>query len=182
MEKILISRYLSPAGEMIIGAYGGEVCLCDWAVESRRGRIDGRICRGLNAGLAEGMTDVTARTIAELDEYFAGMRREFTVGVRLTGSEFQRRVWQELTRIEYGSTVTYGELARRIGNPKALRAVAGACGANALSILVPCHRVTGDGGRLTGYAGGVAAKSMLLGIEGVGAQREGLRCGGEKIF
>lgn len=182
MERILISRYLSPAGEMIIGAHGGEVCLCDWAVESRRGRIDGRICRGLNAELAEGMTDVTARTIAELDEYFAGMRREFTVGVRLTGSEFQRRVWQELTRIEYGSTVTYGELARRIGNPKALRAVAGACGANALSILVPCHRVTGDGGRLTGYAGGVAAKSMLLGIEGVGAQREGLRCGGEKIF
>lgn len=130
MERILISRYLSPAGEMIIGAHGGEVCLCDWAVESRRGRIDGRICRGLNAVLAEGMTDVMARTIAELDEYFAGLRKEFTVPVRLTGSEFQRRVWQELMRIGYGTTVTYGELARRIGNPKAVRAVAGACGAN----------------------------------------------------
>lgn len=169
MERILISRYVSPAGEMIIGAYGKEVCLCDWAVDDRRARIDGRVCRRLNAEYAEGMTAATEQAMAELDEYFAGLRREFTVSVRLAGSEFQCRVWRELMKIAYGTTVTYGELARRMGMPRAVRAVAGACGANALSILVPCHRVTGSGGLLTGYAGGLAAKSALLDIEGRGA-------------
>ena len=166
MEKILVSRYLSPAGEMIVGSYGDKVCLCDWAAERRRGIIDRRICRHLKSEYAVGLSPVVRRTVMELDEYFAGRRRVFTVPVVFTGSEFQCRVWEELMRIPYGTTVSYAEVARRIGNPRAVRAVAGANATNPISILVPCHRVIGSDGRLTGYGGGLDAKRVLLGLEG----------------
>jgi methylated-DNA-[protein]-cysteine S-methyltransferase len=101
----------------------------------------------------------------QLAEYFAGARHEFDVPFRLLGTPFQQRVWQELTRIPYGATITYAELARRIGNPAASRAVGAANGRNPISILVPCHRVVGANGELTGYAGGVAKKQWLLAME-----------------
>ena len=165
MEKIMITRYQSPVGEMILGSYDAKLCMCDWAVEKRRDTIDRRICRHLNAQYENGMSDTIRRTIAELDEYFAGKRREFSIPVLFTGSPFQCSVWAELMKIPYGTTISYAELARRINNPKAVRAVASANATNPISIFVPCHRVIGSNHKLTGYGGGLDAKQGLLALE-----------------
>lgn len=100
--------------------------------------------------------------VAQLDEYFRGARREFDVPLLHVGTDFQKRVWRSLMTIPYGVTVSYGEMARRIGSPRSVRALANANGANPISILVPCHRVIGSGGSLTGYGGGLDAKNYLL--------------------
>ena len=107
-----------------------------------------------------------AATLRQLSEYFAGTRREFDLPLRLDGSAFQQRVWHELTEIPYGVTWSYGQLAKRIGNPSASRAVGLANGRNPISILVPCHRVIGADGSLTGYGGGLERKRWLLRHEG----------------
>ena len=103
---------------------------------------------------------------AQFAEYFAGQRTEFDLPLdRATGTGFQRRVWRALGEIPYGETISYGELARRIGQPAAVRAVGLANGRNPLSIVVPCHRVVGTGGKLTGYGGGLDRKRHLLDLE-----------------
>lgn len=165
MEIIKIVRYPSPVGEMIVGSCGDRLCICDWAVEKRRSTIDRRIRRHLNACYQEGTSEVIERAIGQLDEYFAGRRTAFDIPIVFTGSEFQCTVWKELMRIPYGTTVSYGELARRIGNPKAVRAVASANATNPISIFVPCHRVIGCNHKLTGYGGGLDAKKRLLELE-----------------
>jgi len=108
--------------------------------------------------------------IGQLGEYFAGERRRFDLPLAPRGSEFQRRVWRALTEIPYGKTVSYGELARRIGKPSAARAVGLANGANPLPIIVPCHRVIGADGSLTGFGGGLPIKRKLLALEGAGPE------------
>jgi methylated-DNA-[protein]-cysteine S-methyltransferase len=105
--------------------------------------------------------------LRQLGEYFAGTRREFDLPLRMRGTEFQQRVWRELTEIPYGQTWSYGELAKRIDNPSASRAVGLANGRNPISILVPCHRVIGADGSLTGYGGGLERKRWLLAHEGL---------------
>ncbi len=105
--------------------------------------------------------------VRQLREYFAGKRREFDLPMRLEGTEFQRRVWRTLREIRYGETWSYGQLAKRIGNPNASRAVGLANGRNPISILVPCHRVIGADGSLTGYGGGLERKRWLLAHEGL---------------
>lgn len=102
---------------------------------------------------------------AQLTEYFAGTRTVFDLPLNPLGTAFQKSVWAELVKIPYGQTLSYGELARRIGNPKASRAVGLANGKNPLSIVVPCHRVIGASGKLTGYGGGLARKEALLALE-----------------
>jgi methylated-DNA-[protein]-cysteine S-methyltransferase len=108
---------------------------------------------------------VLAAACDQLDEYFAGDRREFSLPVRLVGTAWERRVWDALLAIPYATTVTYGELARRLGAPRAARAVGSANGRNPVSIVVPCHRVIGASGALTGYAWGVGRKAGLLALE-----------------
>ena len=105
------------------------------------------------------------QAIDELREYFAGQRHEFSIAVQPDGTAFQKAVWSELQRIPYGETISYGELAERLGNPKASRAVGLANGANPISIVVPCHRVIGANGKLTGYGGGLSVKEKLLALE-----------------
>ncbi|HEY4969135.1 MAG TPA: methylated-DNA--[protein]-cysteine S-methyltransferase [Steroidobacteraceae bacterium] len=105
--------------------------------------------------------------LRQLGEYFVGTRREFDLPLRMRGTEFQQRVWRELTEIPYGQTWSYGELAKRIDNPSASRAVGLANGRNPISILVPCHRVIGADGSLTGYGGGLERKRWLLAHEGL---------------
>ncbi len=107
-----------------------------------------------------------AATARQLSEYFAGIRREFDLPLRLQGTEFQTRVWHELLEIPYGVTFSYGQLAKRLGNPNAARAVGLANGRNPISIVVPCHRVIGADGSLTGYGGGLERKCWLLEHEG----------------
>ncbi|MGB9456625.1 MAG: methylated-DNA--[protein]-cysteine S-methyltransferase [Bryobacteraceae bacterium] len=106
-----------------------------------------------------------AEAVRQLRAYFAGQLRRFELPLDLAGTEFQRRVWLELTRIPYGETRSYQDLARAIGAPKAVRAVGAANGANPVAIVVPCHRVIGAGGKLVGYGGGLPLKRRLLDLE-----------------
>jgi methylated-DNA-[protein]-cysteine S-methyltransferase len=109
---------------------------------------------------------ILVRTEKELGEYFAGKRNAFTVPLDMRGTSFQKQVWDALLGIPFGETRTYGQLANQLGNPKATRAVGAANGRNPLAILVPCHRVIGSSGKLTGFAGGLEAKAHLLKLEG----------------
>ena len=106
------------------------------------------------------------RAVTQLDEYFRGERDRFELPLAPKGTDFQRRVWRELETIPLGTTLSYGELAGRVGDPKASRAVGAANGRNPIAIVVPCHRVIGADGSLTGYAGGLARKEALLRLEG----------------
>jgi methylated-DNA-[protein]-cysteine S-methyltransferase len=102
----------------------------------------------------------------QLERYFEGKLRRFDIPVELEGSEFQLAVWREMKNIPYGETISYGELARRIGLPKSARAVGRASGSNRIAIIIPCHRVIGTDGTLTGYGGGLDRKEKLLKLEG----------------
>ncbi|MCR6482197.1 methylated-DNA--[protein]-cysteine S-methyltransferase [Amycolatopsis sp. OK19-0408] len=119
-----------------------------------------------------GSAEVFARTETQLAEYFAGERREFDLPLAFGGTPFQRSVWAALLEIPYGETATYGELAQLLGKPSAARAVGLANGKNPVSIIVPCHRVIGSTGSLTGYGGGLERKEYLLGFERRPSPRE----------
>jgi methylated-DNA-[protein]-cysteine S-methyltransferase len=110
-------------------------------------------------------TEPLRSAVGQLSDYFAGNRRSFDLSLRLQGTPFQLTVWRALQDIPYGQTISYGELARRIGNPKASRAVGLANGSNPIAIVVPCHRVIGSNGKLTGYGGGLCHKETLLALE-----------------
>lgn len=165
MKIIQVQSYSSPCGNLLIGSFEGKICLCDWMDRERREAIDKRIQDRLCARYEKRNSDMLMEAVTQLDEYFAHERNIFDIPLRFTGTEFQQSVWRELLNIPYGSTVSYGELARKIGNPRAVRAVAAANGANPISIFVPCHRVIGSSHRLVGYSGGLAAKTTLLNLE-----------------
>ena len=120
----------------------------------------------LNIEAEDNRHPVLVETERQLEEYFAGRRREFAVKLDLDGTVFQRKVWNALLTIPFGETRSYGQIARQIGNPDAVRAVGAANGRNPVSIVVPCHRVIGSTGKLTGFGGGLDAKSHLLALEG----------------
>ena len=119
-----------------------------------------------NLGKLDSEHPVLKQAVSEYQEYFAGTRQMFEVPIAATGTEFQQKVWQALTTIPFGTTWSYQDLANAIGNPKAVRAVGLANGKNPISIIVPCHRVIGKNGALTGYAGGIERKEGLLKHEG----------------
>src|ERR1700761_4783082 len=108
---------------------------------------------------------VLVETERQLGEYFAGRRKAFDLKLNFVGTEFQNSVWQALLRIPFGETKTYGQIARELGNPNAMRAVGAANGKNPIAIIAPCHRVIGASGELTGFAGGLEAKAHLLRLE-----------------
>lgn len=157
--------YESPCGTLMLGSLGDRLCLCDWQVEKHRERVTDRLRRMLDADFVDGTSSVIDTAIVQLDEYFAGQRKEFDIPLLFTGTDFQRKVWKVLLTIPFGKTISYGEMARQIGMPKAVRAVANANGANAISIFAPCHRVIGSDHSLTGYGGGLDAKRYLLALE-----------------
>lgn len=126
-------------------------------------RVDFGVQQPENA--AEKENAVLVQAVAQLQEYFHGRRKQFTVPLQPVGTEFQQQVWRALTRIPYGTTSTYKELAAAIGKPQASRAVGSACHHNPLPVIIPCHRVIGSSGSLTGYAGGLALKQQLLTLE-----------------
>ena len=110
-------------------------------------------------------SQVSELAATQLQEYFAGTRKNFTFPIKLNGTPFQISVWQQLSRIPYGATRTYGDIARAIGKEKAARAVGMACNRNPIWIVIPCHRVLGSNRKLTGYAGGISMKDALLNLE-----------------
>lgn len=166
MDQIVVSSYDSPCGALKLGSFAGRLCMCDWDIRGSRGHVADRLRRILRAGFVDGSSSVITLAANQLDEYFVGIRQRFDIPLLFAGTEFQKSVWHALLDIPFGHTITYRELAARIGAPKAVRAVASANKANALSILAPCHRVIGSDGSLTGYAGGLEAKSFLLHLEG----------------
>ena len=133
----------------------------------------GSAADGGQAPSAAGVHPVLSLAAAQLDEYFAGVRQDFDLPIELRGTEFQLQVWQALGAIPYGQTLSYGELAEQVGRPGAARAIGGAVGANPLPIVIPCHRVMGKDGSITGYSGGdgVSTKRRLLDLEHSAAAR-----------
>ncbi len=174
MAHIITGTYQSPLGELVLGSYGEKLCLCDWSYRRMREAVDTRIREGLQADFVDEESPVIAEAITELEEYFRGERKEFDIPLLPVGSEFQNRVWEALQKIGYGQTASYRDVAEKIGKPAAVRAVASANGANALSIFIPCHRIIGSGGELTGYAGGLTAKRRLLELESDGLRQQEL--------
>jgi len=165
MNKISIQYYKSPIGEMLLGSYEKRLCIADFRYRKMRESVDNRIQKGLKAEYEEASSEVITQTIKEMEEYFNLERKEFTVPLLLVGTDFQKAVWQGLIETPFGTTASYLELSKRIGNEKAVRAVASANGANSIAILVPCHRIIGSNGDLVGYAGGLDVKRKLLAIE-----------------
>ena len=108
---------------------------------------------------------VLVETERQLREYFAGQRKEFSMALDMRGTQFQKDVWEALLAIPFGETRSYGQLAKKLGNPQATRAIGAANGRNPISIIVPCHRVIGSSGKLTGFAGGLETKAHLLDLE-----------------
>lgn len=164
-NRIITTKvYHSPCGPLLMGSFGEWLCLCDWIrpdSDRRRSVID-RVCRSLDSRLLDGTSPVIESARKQLDEYFSGRRTEFSIPLLLPGTDFQKQVWNCLVDIPYGETLTYRSIAQRIGRPKAVRATANAIGANAVSVIVPCHRVIGSDRSMTGYAGGLQAKIYLL--------------------
>ena len=150
---------------MLLGELDGALCLCDWAANPKREATDAALRRISGAEYCVAPSAITRIAAMQLDEYFGGIRTTFDMPVRFFGTEFRRGVWEALCDIPYGDTVSYGALAVRLGDRRAVRAVAAAVGENPLSIVVPCHRVIGGDGRLVGYAGGLEAKRFLLELE-----------------
>ena len=166
-NKIIVQNYVSPCGALLLGSLGDRLCLCDWQSGKSNGHIIRRLERVLDAEFKEGDSDMTRIAILQLEEYFAGERKEFSLPLLFAGSDFQQKVWNALLTIHFGTTISYGKMAADIAMPTAVRAVANANGANALSIFAPCHRVIGGDRSLTGYGGGLHVKKFLLELEGV---------------
>ena len=154
----VFKKMKSPVGELTLIACETGLCSILWEDE-KENRVK------INLGIEDQNNKILNQTQKELEEYFLGKRTEFTIPLNPIGTEFQKKVWMELRRIPFGKTISYLELATRIGNPKASRAVGGANGKNPLSIIVPCHRVIGSSGKLTGFAGGISNKTKLLELE-----------------
>jgi len=165
VNKISIQYHKTLLGELILGTYEDQLCLCDWRYRKLRSSIDKKLLKELDASYIEEETSIIKNTIVQLNEYLDGKRTEFTIPLLLVGTSFQKTVWKELLKIPFGETVSYTELSRKISTEKSMRAIAAANGANAIAIIVPCHRVVGSRGELVGYAGGIRIKMKLLQLE-----------------
>ena len=164
MDKKTYTFIESPVGVLYLEMTGNKLSGLRFA--GHKGRI----------AYGEGWREVKApfkETIRQLRAYFKGDLKRFDIPLKLEGTDFQIAAWKELRKIPYGKTITYGEQARRIGNPKASRAIGGANGANPVAIIVPCHRVVGSNGRLTGFGGGLDVKEKLLTLENAGGYKRG---------
>ncbi len=148
----------TPIGTLLIAGDDEAVRRIEFPKNGRAARPE--------AGWHESSRGPIAEAVRQLREYFAGKREQFDLPVAPAGTDFQRGVWRILQEIPYGKTISYGELAKRVGNPKASRAVGAANGQNPIPIVIPCHRVIGANGKLTGFGGGLPIKEALLALEG----------------
>jgi methylated-DNA-[protein]-cysteine S-methyltransferase len=152
-------------GELILGSHGDDLCIADWRYRKIRSAIDIRIQTALKAEYVKQSSSVLQETIRQLDAYFHEGLTEFDIPIQLVGTSFQQKVWSALMQIPYGETETYLGLSKTLGNEKAFLTLATANGANAISVIIPCHRIIGSDGSLVGYAGGLPAKKKLLALE-----------------
>lgn len=164
-KPIAYSYYDSPCGRLVVGAADGRICLCDW---QRQGLI-GPTAKRLNSRTAVEVPPDSCppirETLAQLKRYFEASLSHFDLPLQPEGSDFRLLVWKALMQIPYGKTRSYSDIAKAIGRPEAVRAVANAIGANPISIIIPCHRVIARSGAIGGYAGGADKKRFLLELE-----------------
>ena len=156
MNKTYYSWFDSPVGALLLAGTNSGLKLVSFSAGKRRKGIDNEWSED-NAAFTE--------VVDQLQSYFAGERRSFDLPLVLEGTDFQKRIWTALQNIPYGETVSYKMLAERVGSPKAVRAVGAANGANPIPIIIPCHRVIGNDGSLTGFGGGLPLKKKLLELE-----------------
>jgi AraC family transcriptional regulator of adaptative response/methylated-DNA-[protein]-cysteine methyltransferase len=166
MSTIHMAPIATPIGEMIAGATDTHLVMFEFEHRKMYNAQVERLRKALGADLVPGESPVLDQLRTELDEYFAGTRRDFTVPLLFPGTPFQMKVWSALRQIPAGTTTSYKQLAESIGQPEAVRAVARANGDNRIAILIPCHRVIGSDGQLVGYGGGLWRKRKLLDLEG----------------
>lgn len=165
MSNINIQYFKTSFGELLIGDFENKICVCDWRYRKMRSSIDKRIQDGLKAEYVECDSPLLEQLRIELEDYFNGERKEFEIPLLFVGTNFQKQVWNELLKVPFGKTQSYLGLSKQLKNEKAIRAIASANGANAISIIVPCHRIIGSKGELVGYAGGLNTKKKLLKLE-----------------
>lgn len=164
-NNIHISYYKTKIGELILGSFDGKICILDFRYRRMRTTVNNRIKKHLNANFIEHEDEVILETKKQIDEYLQGQRKEFNIPILLLGTEFQKQVWNEVLNVAYGETASYLDIAKRINNPKAIRATASANGANAIALIIPCHRIIETNGELGGYGGGLPVKKRLLNLE-----------------
>lgn len=164
-QLIDLKRIETPLGTMIACASQQGLCLLEFSDRKMLETELKHIVKKLNATIIQGENPVFKQLESELAEYFAGTRKTFSVPFHLIGSDFQLKVWDILQQIPYGETHSYKQQALALGKPESIRAVANANGMNSISILIPCHRVIGANGQLTGYGGGLWRKKYLLDLE-----------------
>ena len=165
-EKVVdLKRIETPLGTMIACADEKGICMLEFSDRKALPTELKEISKHFNANIIQGENPHFTTLEDELAEYFAGKRRDFSVPLSPVGTQFQKNVWEVLRQIPYGTTRSYQEQANILGNPKAVRAVANANGLNKISIIIPCHRVIGTNGTLTGYGGGIWRKQKLLELE-----------------
>jgi len=164
-DHIITAVINTPLGDMLAGVAGDAICLLEFDDHGRPERQFKTLRGLLHIPLLPGKHALLARLQQQLDTYFKGERTGFDIPLAYTGTDFQCKVWQALRDIPYGRTVSYGEVARTVGNPGAARAVGAANGANRIAIIIPCHRVIAAGGEPGGYGGGLWRKLRLLELE-----------------
>ncbi|VVH51645.1 Methylated-DNA--protein-cysteine methyltransferase (EC [uncultured Gammaproteobacteria bacterium] len=165
MNQINIQHYKTKIGKLILGSFDGKLCILDFEYRKMRKTVDSRIKKNLKAEFVEQDDKVLKETRKQLDEYFDRYRKKFDIPLLIVGTDFQKSVWNALIEVPYGETSTYLQLAKDIGNEKSVRAVASANGANAIALIIPCHRIIGSDGNLVGYGGGLPIKKRLLKLE-----------------
>lgn len=168
MQAIYTTQFETPIGPMVAAATAEGICLVEFTDRRMLETEWKDLCKRLNAYIIQGESPHFAPLKKQLEEYFAGSRRDFDLKLHTPGSEFQQAVWKELQRIPYGSTRSYLQQAKALKKPEAIRAVAHANGMNRIAIIIPCHRVIGSDGSLTGYGGGLWRKKWLLELEAKG--------------
>lgn len=164
-EKIIIEYFKTPVWEIILGSYDDKLCLADWRYRKMRSQIDARISKLSGRKYQEWTSEVLETAKKQLQEYFAGKRTQFDIPLCFLWTDFQKNVWKSLMKIGFWETKSYWELSEILWDKKAVRAVATANGANAISIIVPCHRIIWKNGDLVWYAWWLTAKKKLLELE-----------------
>ena len=164
-KSLNYTEFDSPLGKIVLGEYNGKICLVEFKGSTRAKSSLNFLSKHYGTDIKKNENQVLSNAKKQFGQYFSGKLSKFTLPLDYAGTEFQEAIWKQLSKIPYGKTVNYGWVAEKAGNPKAARAAGAAIGDNRISIIVPCHRVVGKDGSLTGYGGGLKKKEWLLAHE-----------------